>query len=423
MLSAPAHIVQRGKSVDDIVVVVGGGIAGTTAALELKKRGVPVELIEKRRFGTTTNERSEMTLSGTLQTLDAHEGVTQPLTCVKFIALDNGRKFVHAMPRSENALDNVTVAIDHNKLIGSLWRKLHENEIPFHQGVEVQRIEEEPGSEGVKIEVGGNVRRVRAVVNAAGPSWRGLPFTDPNVQKAYENGLVAVAYGARCRGRILHDDGDRMMLHPVSLSGSGRTSWVNPSGDGEIEVVFSDYSKRNEVGKIDRRLGFKKLVRELTDRRLIEIDEVGPTISGFFGLQARMKPSGNVNIFHHGERGQYNAATVGDAIAPTVRLSPLLAEIIASGKPASEFEKITFRTFNHKLELATTRARLKAKELGKLFDMFNVVKWMNEEEQMNFLRNHSIPKRLIPLVILRYPHLLKSLSEIAAELVNIYNEE
>lgn len=416
-------IPRRHRTTENVVVVVGGGIAGSTAAYELHKKGIPVELIEKRSLGSGSNERSEMTLSSTLRSLDASEGVTQPLTCVKFISLDNGRKFEHSMTHADHALDNVTVAINHNKLVASLWNRLRANNIPMQNGVEVTRIEERKGEEGVDLEVDGNFRRVRAVVNAAGPSWRGLPFADHKTQQAYENALVAVAYGARCRGRILHEDGDRMMLHPVSLGGSGRTSWVNPSGDDEIEIVFSDYSRRKDVGLIDRKLGFDKLIRELTDRRLIEIKEIGPTISGFFGLEARRRPTGNINIFHHGERGQFNAATVGDAIAPTVRLSPVLASVIAEGKPASEFEKATMKTFNHKLELATTRARLKAKELGRLFDMFNVVKWMTEEEQLNFLRNHSIPKRLLPLVVLRYPHIIQSLSEIATELVKIYNED
>ena len=170
---------------------------------------------------------------------------------------------------------------------------------------------------------------------------------------------------------------------------------------------------------MDRKNGLKLLMEELQKRKLIEIQEIGPIISGFFGLEARRKATGNMRIFTHGERAQYNAATVGDAIAPTVRLSPIFADIIGSGGNAADFEAVAAKTFHHKLELATTRARIKANQLGGIFDMFNVVKWLSEKEQAEFIRTHAIPKRFLPFLFIRYPHLLKPALEIASEYVKI----
>jgi len=416
----PVHINSNMyPSVDNEVLVVGAGIAGATAALELQRRGIPTRIVDRKSAERGGPERSEMTLSGAIRTIGAEAGVTQPLSCVNFMSLDNGKNFFHSLTSSADALDNVAVAIDHTKVIASLWQQVKDAGIPFEQGSSVSAVVELPGLEGVKVIINGEKKNVRTVVNAAGPAWRNLPFFDSETQQDYENSLVAVAYGARCRGQILHDEGYRMMLHPVSLNGSGRTSWVNASGDGEIEVVFSDYSRRKDVGKMDRKNGLKLLMEELQKRKLIEIQEIGPIISGFFGLEARRKATGNMRIFTHGERAQYNAATVGDAIAPTVRLSPILADIIGSGGNAADFEAVAAKTFHHKLELATTRARIKANQLGGIFDMFNVVKWLSEKEQAEFIRTHAIPKRFLPFLFIRYPHLLKPALEIASEYVKI----
>lgn len=416
----PVHINYNAyPSIDNEVLVVGAGIAGATAALEFQRRGIPTRIVDRKSPGREGHERSEMTLSGAIRTIGAEAGITQPLSCVRFMSLDNGKSFFHSLTPSADALDNVAVAIDHRKVIAALWRQVEDAGIPFEQGSSVSSVVELPGNEGVKVIINGEKKNVRTVVNAAGPAWRNLPFSNRAIQKEYEDSLVAVAFGVRCRGEILHEDGYRMMLHPVSLSGSGRTSWVNASGPSEIEVVFSDYSQRKNVGKMNRENGLRLLMDELQQRKLIAIQEVGPVISGFFGLEARRKATGNTRIFTYGERGQYNAATVGDAIAPTVRLSPILADIIGNGGNASDFEAVAAKMFNHRLELATTRARINAHQLGGIFDMFNVVKWLSEKEQIEFIRTHVIPKRFFPFLFMRYPHLLKPALEIASEYVKI----
>lgn len=413
---------RRIPSIDDTVVVVGAGIAGSTAALELSRLGQKTTIIEKMRpHGNGSmpgQERSEMTLSKPIVDIGASEGIVGPLTQVVFISLDTGAKFSHSLPQSTNVPDNVAVSIDHGKVLHQLWRKMsNQQNITSQTGARVDSIRDLPGGEGVEVKINGETQYVKAVVNAAGPSWRRLPFSNADTQRSYENGTVAVAYGRRCRGRINLPDGDKTMLHPVSAKGSGRTSWVNAVGPDQIDIIFSDYSTRNSVGKVNRDKGYNLLLHKLLEMKLVTLYEEGPVICGFFGLDARLTHSGDQHIYHFGERGQYNSATVGDAIAPTLRLAAPLANIIVQGKRARDFEKITQSQFNHRLEMATTNARRKAPEMGKAFDLFHAVKWLSERDQIDFLRTHKIPVHVIPRLIMQYPHLIGNLASIAQEYV------
>ncbi|MEK7079583.1 MAG: hypothetical protein AAB929_05930, partial [Patescibacteria group bacterium] len=163
--------------------------------------------------------------------------------------------------------------------------------------------------------------------------------------------------------------------------------------------------------------GYNHLLQRLHEMDLITLYEEGPVISGFFGLDARLAHSLDQRIYHFGEKGQYNAATVGDAIAPTIRLSVPLAEMIAQGKTAREFETVTQSAFHHRLEMATTNARKKAQQMGGVFDLFQAVKWLSEGDQVDFLRTHKIPVHVIPRLIMKYPHLIGNLASIAQEYV------
>ena len=413
---------SRFPSIDNTVVVIGAGIAGSTVALELAKRGQKTLVIEKRRphgDGMIPGKvRSEMTLSASMTAIGTTEGITGPLTQVVFVSLDTGARFSHSLPTSSNLSDNVAVYIDHQIVLQQLWKKInHNGSIVFQTGTTVNSIEDLPSGEGVAVRINGEIKYVRAVVNAAGPSWNGLPFKNPSIQEGFENALVAVAYGRRYRGEINMPDGDKTMLLPVSASGSGRTSWVTASGLNQIDIVFSDYAPRKGVGKIHREEGYQLLLEKLRQQRLVTLYEEGPIISGFIGLDARLKHSGDKKIFHHGEKGQYNSATVGDAIAPTIRLAAPLADMIVQGKSARDFEKITHQEFNHRLEMATTRARMKAPQMGEMFQLFEVVKWLPVKQQADFLRTHKIPVQHIPRLIIRYPHLIQNIAAIAQEYI------
>lgn len=347
-------------------------------------------------------------------TLGAVSAITQRLTTIRFVSLDNRHEFTHHLDRFSTTI----VAINHRTLIDCLTHQAQMSPlISLETSRPVSSIVERPNQPGVSVTFGDSeTQLVKSVVNAAGPGWTSLPFPDTRRQRRYEESLVAVAYGRRCRGRILTENGDQAMLHPVSTNGTGRTSWVNASGPGEIELIYSTYCRRSEVGKIDRNSRYHELKATLTQQQLIEIDKEGPIISGFFGLEPALTPPPASQIYYHGERGQYNAATVGDAIAPTVRLSQHLAAVIVSGGNSKDyFKRHTSRAFNHRLEWALTQARSRAVELGNAFEMFNVVKYLNPDSQANLLHDHRVPTHLIPLLLLRYPHLITTFANTALE--------
>lgn len=394
----PAVIKERDHSVDDQVVVVGAGVAGSTAALELTKQGEAVILLERRNLqagGYHGNNRSVMTLTEAIQQLGAQRAITTVLRRLHFYSLDDEKHFTHIVPAND-----VTVAVDHHQLVDCLHSDIRRQNINFIDQIKVLSISENPPASGVRVETNQGVLMVKAVIDASGPGWRELPFANRQRQSQYQESIVCFAYGHRCEGLILEDLGEESLVQPISIGGSGRTSWIMAGKVGEIDVIYSDYVRRDQVGKVDRVRGYQQLKSRMINNKIVQIKEEGPVISGFFGLEARKHPSGGKYIFHHGEKGQYNAGTVGDAVAPTVRLSRSLAEIIHQGGTAADYDRVKDKVFPHRLEAAWTKYQMKNPVLSRQFALFEAIKQMSFEEQKKLLRDHnffSIPK--LPLLI------------------------
>ena len=58
---------------------------------------------------------------------------------------------------------------------------------------------------------------------------------------------------------------------------------------------------------------------------------------------------------------------------------------------------------------------MKASEIGRGFDLFEAVKWLNPDQQKEFLRTHKIPLTFIPRLLWRYPHLGRTFVEVGRE--------
>jgi flavin-dependent dehydrogenase len=403
------------RTPEEQTVVVGAGLAGSVAALELAKRDQEVILVEKWSFEENIrlgSMRSEMTHGSVIRELGAEDSITVPLNTVRFIGLDNGYNFETSIPLVESPSENTAVAIDHATVMQKVYGDIGRCDgIEVYDGREVERVVE--NKEGVLVIFkDGETKCVSAVVDAAGPSWTSLPFPDIRRQMHYEKSIVAIACGRRCRGEILMEGGDNMMLHPISTE-TGKTSWANCSGDGEIEVVYSDYCVRGDVCRVDQEGNYKKLVDRLVTQGLIRIHKEGPVISGFFGLEPSRTPPGTDNVYYFGERGCYNAPTVGDAIAPTVRLGPVLADHVVERRGARSFHGIAQSQFNSRFEFAVTLARMNAKFVGGSLDFFAAVGNMSEDERKDFLVTHKVLPSYLVRPILENPKLALTIRNVA----------
>ena len=413
----PVRISERDKSVENTVVVVGAGIAGSLAALRLANLGEKVIVVE--RYGRDPDghipipERSVITLRPAIENMGIVEAVKCPLDQVVFSCLDNGNSYAWGIPK-DNQGQRLTTVIDYQRTLQILWNQLgREKQIMFCTQNNVSSIEESSQQDGVEVTIAGQSMRVKAAVDASGPAISPMRFTSGRIQRNFEQSIVAYVYGRRCRGSLLIDGGDRTIFHPISSQGSGRTSWINPWGDETIEIIHCDYALRKEAeGKGRDR--YEQLKRKLQEFRLVEILEEGPEIAGFFGLEARLKVTGARNIFYFGERGMYNSGTVGDAIAPTEYLSKILASIIHQGKEARFFEKILQRIFNHRLELAMTIARMRSSQVGTALEMLRIIEKLSSEDQAKFLVDHRIPVKPAISNFLAHPHLFPTVLEIAS---------
>jgi len=420
-IETPTFIREKEFSPENETLIVGAGLAGSVAALELAKRGQKVILVERRSLdnGHSGNGRSEITLGPVMKTLGTEDAITTPLNTVCFIGLDTGKRFEASLPLAEVPAANVVVAIDHHLLLANLHGKIRSNEkVELQDGRRVERLSE--NASGVNVVFNdGETLRVSAVVNAAGPSWRSLPFPDGNRQSRYENSVVAVAYGRRCRGEILVNSGNNTMLHPVSVE-TGKTSWINSCGEnGEIEIVFSDYCRRKDVGKVGGKERYETLVKRLVGLKLISIQEEGPPISGFFGLESSTIPTGTDNIYYFGERGCYNAPSIGDAIAPTVRLGPVLADHIVRRIGSESFHIQTQSQFPTRLELAATLTRMNASSAGGALEILKIVKYMDEKERERFLLTHNMPLKYLPRLLAENPALAFTFANITKNFLGL----
>lgn len=396
-----------GVSVDEKrVAVVGAGIAGLAASIELAKRGYAVDVFE-RSEGRCGPERSEMTHGDLVSHLGLEEAVTTPLNAVYFVNLDRPeRRFWHALRLdAEHPLQNFAVAIDHWKFTkGLLARAALTGKVSTNFGVNVCGVEEIRHNDGgvyVFLEREDSAPRVyRSVVLSTGPRIDHVDFPNKKREDIFANSAVCFAYGKRCRGRILCDNGETCVMHPISVE-SGKTSWICAAGPDEIDVVASSYARRRDVDKVPKEQMYERLKTQAIRLGLVEIKEEGPAISGFFGLEGGYSiPTGWKDVFAHGELAQFNKPGTGDAIRPSVVLSELLAETIAGGGSADDYTRAVSRLYDYALENALTHLRFRASSVGGAMGMLEMVKRMSDQEVIAYLEEMKPPlSKMLPVLI------------------------
>ncbi len=411
---------MKEKLVVDRIAIIGSGLAGSTAALELAKKDVTdITIYERRPKGSTDNTRSEVTLPAEIYQINAEASINTPISNVLFISLDDGKEVeLSVSPDSNSSLDYPAVSINHTQLIRALHEQLATSpstNIKFE--TTVTKIKET--DHGVEVtDSQGNNEVYSHVIDASGASWKNLPFDNPKRQQQFEESLVAIAYGKRCRGKILVPGGEKMFLTPQSARlGTGKISWVVSAGDGQLEVVFSDYSRRKDVGKVNGKERYELLRDILISRGIVEIEDEGETIAGYYDLEPRRTKTGNKRVFHHGEKGQYTAASTGDSISTTIRLSPILAELIANGENADAYFTANGKMFNHRLEMAAIMAKYHANTVGGGIDIIKAVQKLSIPEQHEFIRTHKFPLKYLPETIIRNPHLLLFVRDLGREYI------
>ena len=397
----------RSPSVENKVAVVGGGVAGLSASIELANKDIPVDLYEKKDLETRGfygAERSEMTHGDTLEQNGLTEVVTTPLNTVCFVNLDDPKKrFEHSLDLNSDATKNFAVGINHASLIEGLFKKAKEKGVRILSGVNVQSVEELEGNEGVRLSSRNSSESSTVysnVVLAKGPSANGIGFPNSERERIYRNSIVCYAYGRRCRGRILIDNGGTAVIHPISIS-TGKTSWVCAGADGEIEIVASGYSRRDQIGKVPRKQMFENLKERLIEQGLVEIDEEGPIISGIFGLEGGYTTTtGWKRVFPHGEFAQFNKPTSGDAIKPSMDNSAVLASVISQGNSADEYIRRVSKNYNFALENAITGIRDRAQTVGGAMSLLEAVTQMKDDEIIKYLEEMKLPlRKMIPILL------------------------
>ena len=403
------------------VVVVGAGIAGLNAAVEIRKQGLPVVLLEARSTPLPPHnhpKRAEMTLSEAVQSAGIKDAITTDLNTVRFLNLDNPcQNYTCHIDPTPQYPQPFAQAIDHDSALTSLLRQANSVGVDIHFSHQVTDIQDNaPHHCTVKCNLNGSTRSIGcfATVYATGAGLEGLPFPNSKARQLFQNSIVAYAYGHLYEGRINAEYGDTTMFHPISARGTGKTSWVSAAGDGRIEVIHSDYCLRRQFSKLNLTADYNRFLNRLIQEGLITVDRKIAPISGFFGLEGHPQQStGWINVFPHGEKAMANAPTVGDAIAPTVRNAKHLSKIIHQGGTPRQYADYLAQTFNFRLENALTRSRFTAQTVGGAFPFLEILDHLTTEEQIDLLRHHQVPPRFFPQILLRHPSTIKFFFDIA----------
>lgn len=392
------------------IIVIGGGIAGATAALEIGKTGQDVVLFEQSRYGLGGAERSEVTHPDDVMRIGADEAVSNLIYSDSYFVPERNLLLHHSLP--ETGMPPL-VAIEHRVFLKAIRDQISQYpNITIEEKARVTDLSET--KHGATAIVNGQRVDGRFAVNATGAFGGNLPFEDKLRQRQFDHGIVGVAYGRRFHGTINVPNGERAILSSLSLDGSGRSSWVLASsergdeGGGVIDVVWSDYARRDEAARVITQAGktaYEKLLANLEKPGLITVEgKAGPHIGGIFGLEPRHTRSGGKKIIDIGERGQTSSASIGDSIGPILRLSEKLAEITARNGTAEEYEEAAEAVFGRKHETAILRTRLKASILGRGTQaILSVLKTMSPERQIEYLRSHKLSIKDQVVGALRYP--------------------
>jgi len=402
----------------DKVYVVGAGIAGLSAAIEIGKTGQEVVLLEAGKVGAG-KERSEISHPKALLTAGAQDSVRNTLHADYYVVPERpGFELGHYLQPAENPMDNPIVVFEHTAFLETLSRQAQNYpNIQIEEYARVTDVSEDDRS--ASLTVNGNRMSGRYLINSTGAYGGRIQFEDPLRRAQFDSAIVGVAYGKRFHGTINKEYGDQAILSSLSLDGSGRSSWVIPSGDGVLDVVWSDYSPRkiaNNVINQNGEAGFEKLLKHLQELDLIEINgEAGPRIKGIFGLEPRRSSSKTTRIFDHGERAQTSSATVGDSIGPTIDLSKTLAQITLANEQASKYEDAGGKFFDNLWETAVLRTRLGSNVMGRGVEaILETYKIWPDDVQRQYLRDHKFPKptwMTIPKAIINYPPILRIIAD------------
>lgn len=405
----------------DRTIVIGSGIAGLSAALEIGKTGQDVVIFDQSRFASGGVERSEITHPDQILRVNAKQAISNQLYTDHFYVPERGLFLSHSVPDS---YPPPVVSIDHKALLGSLRDQVLElSNVRIEEKAKVTRVSED--ETGVTVRLEHDSFPGRFAVNASGAFGGGIEFNDEIRSRQFNQAIVAVAYGRRLHGKINLPDGEHAFLASLSTNGSGRSSWVIASGEDQIDVVWSDYARKDQAGKVINQAGkhgFQKLLKHIKEKGFVSVDnELGPMIGGIFGLEPRRTRSGNTRIFDHGERGQIASASVGDSIGPTLRLSENLAQIIANNGTVEDFEKAGEKVFDRTYETAILRTRLNATVLGRGTEaIIKMLETINITQQLKFLQTHDLPKPVwlsLGKAILHYPPIIRIIAEQAIELL------
>lgn len=431
----PPVIEKRSITPDCDILVIGAGFAGSCAASQLAVDfpEARIVLAEGNALeGFVHDNRAEMVVFDRFKRLGLEESATAPLSNVAFYCPGNGREIMSwSSPLKDlNALgQDLVMAVDRQVFMSELHRRVIDNPaITVADGDLVVGLDEDEHQDGVWIKFkSGREVFSRIVVDSSGPSLGPLLMPDARQQIQFENSIVAVNYGRRCRGRINVEGGEEMLLL-IPGGETGRTSWVNSCGNDKVELVFSDYALRREARNNDRiRTGFRepyqKLKSMLVKTGIVELFEEGPEIYGCYSLEpSRVRPKSG-RIIPFGERSCLGSPVLGEHLQPIIDMLPSLAEAVTSKERVATFWKRSRRFYPYPFELALTRARYKAPCAGKALSMFNVVDRMSAEEQRKTVSSHRPPFRHLPCLFLKHPELFRTLGEVAVQYLKLLAED
>lgn len=327
----PVSLLCRADEVVKEVLILGGGLAGASAALRLARAGIPVQLLERE---TGPHHK----ICGEFLSIEAQQDLAQIGVCpvtLGAVPIDRVR-VIRGSQRIEAALPFVAQGVSRKRLDEALLEAAHRAGAEVQRGVRVNGL-----LDGEVHTSAGSLRAARLFMATGKHDVRGMRRSPSDARPSTGNDYVGFKMHWRIGPRVRADIGDAIelvlfdggyaglqcvagtILNLCLIVRRARLAEYGGNWDGLLAALLREPHIASRIGDAE-----PLFTRPLTIANLPY---------GFVFDPAETMPDG---IFRLGDQAALTAPLTGDGMAIALRSSALAVAALQAGTGAAEYHRM-----------------------------------------------------------------------------------